>query len=111
MAPDQTVRGGENVYPILSGNSLPKVPKFSVITGNFRQFFLRKKRESALGRIELMISRIPIPSSTPRPLLLYKNNAECTIIKKKEKKIKKELTIINKELKINKKEKTLINKE
>jgi hypothetical protein len=35
MAPDQTVRGGENDHPILSGNLLPKVPKFSVINRSF----------------------------------------------------------------------------
>jgi hypothetical protein len=38
MAPDQTVRGGENDYSIWSGNFLPHLPKFSVITGIFRHF-------------------------------------------------------------------------
>ncbi len=47
-------------------------PKFSVITGNFQRFFLRKKRECAQSRIELRISRIPIRSSTPRPRQPYK---------------------------------------
>ncbi len=40
MAPDQTVRGRENECSIWSGNLLPQVPKFSVITGNFLRFFL-----------------------------------------------------------------------
>ncbi len=35
MAPDKTVRGGENDCPILSGNILLKVPKFSVINRSF----------------------------------------------------------------------------
>jgi hypothetical protein len=43
MAPDQTVRGGENDYSIWSGNLLPHLPKFSVITGIFRRFFTVKK--------------------------------------------------------------------
>ncbi len=42
-------------------------PKFSVITGNFRRFFLRKKRKRAKGRLELTISSTLILSSTPRP--------------------------------------------
>jgi hypothetical protein len=35
MAPDQTVRGGENDFSIWSGNLLPKIPKFSVIKLSF----------------------------------------------------------------------------
>ncbi len=41
MAPDQTVRGGENDCFIWSGNFLAQVPKFSSILGNpgiFRRF-------------------------------------------------------------------------
>ncbi len=49
MAPDQTVRGGENDYSIWSGNFLPHLPKFSVITGIFRRFLLWKKEDRAAG--------------------------------------------------------------
>jgi hypothetical protein len=69
MAPDQTVRGGENDYPILPWNVLPKLPKFSVINGIFSYLpeisgdFSCEKRESSQGRIELMSFRIPILSS------------------------------------------------
>ncbi len=68
MAPDQTVRGRENECSIWSGNLLPQVPKFSVITGNFLRFFLWK-RENARGGIELTSSGLLILSSTPTPRL------------------------------------------
>ncbi len=35
MAPDQTVREGENDFSIWPGNLLPKIPKFSVIKQSF----------------------------------------------------------------------------
>ena len=75
-------------------------PKFSIITGNFQRFFLRKKRECAQSRIELRISRIPIRSSTPRlqPHYIKQQNVQY-LIKMKRKSRK------NKELKINKKNK------
>jgi hypothetical protein len=51
--------------------SFPGSTEVSVITGNFRRFFLQKKKEYAQGKIELTISGLPILSSTPRPRLPY----------------------------------------
>ncbi len=53
---------------------------FSVNTGNFRRFFLRKKRESAQGRIELKVLGLPILSSTPRPRQPYIWQARMTVV-------------------------------
>ncbi len=69
MAPDQTVRGRENGCSIQPGNLRPKVPKFSVITGNFRRFSWAKNEEHAHGRIDLTSSGFQILSSSPRPRL------------------------------------------
>ncbi len=74
MAPDQTVREGENDCFIWSGNFLAQVPKFSDIFPNpgiFRRFTLRKNQGRAQGGIELMILGVQILTSTSTPRLPY----------------------------------------
>ncbi len=49
MTQDSSCWVGENDCFIWAGNLRPQVPKFSVITGNFRRFFMKKGRTRMVG--------------------------------------------------------------
>jgi hypothetical protein len=72
-AQDSSCWVGENDCFIWAGNLRPQVPKFSVITGNFRRFLLWKKEGCACWD-DLSSSGLLFLSSTPRPRLPYINN-------------------------------------
>ncbi len=59
-AQDSSCWVGENDCFICAGNLRPQVPKFSVITGNFRRFLLWKKEECAWS-VPLDYYSCPLP--------------------------------------------------
>ncbi len=61
MTQDSSCWVGENDCFIWAGNLRPQVPKFSVITGNFRRFLLWKKEECAWwDRTQFLWTTIPV---------------------------------------------------
>jgi hypothetical protein len=61
MTQDSSCYIGENDCFIWAGNLHPQVPKFSVITGNFRRFLLWKKEEDAWwDRTQYLWITIPV---------------------------------------------------